>query len=80
MKFQVKSRDICIKGELLLEKIVLVTEKNFWNSGLKAKNLQKFEITRTIYSNSEDQDNFWLQNAFLTCSWRFLRSNTLEQL
>ena len=26
------------------------------------------------------QNNFWLQNAFLTCSWRFLRSNKLEQL
>ena len=23
--------------------------------------------------------NFWQQNAFLTCSWRFLRSNELEQ-
>ena len=26
------------------------------------------------------QNNFWQQNAFLTCSWRFLRSNELEQL
>ena len=26
------------------------------------------------------QNNFWLQNAFLTCSWRFLRPNKLEQL
>ena len=26
------------------------------------------------------QNNFWLQNAFLTCSWRFLISNKLEQL
>ena len=26
------------------------------------------------------QNNFWKQNVFLTCSWRFLRSNTLEQL
>ena len=26
------------------------------------------------------QNNFWKQNAFLTCSWRFLRSNNLEQL
>ena len=24
--------------------------------------------------------NFWPQNAFLTCSWRFLISNELEQL
>ena len=26
------------------------------------------------------QYNFWQQNAFLTCSWRFLRYNKLEQL
>ena len=26
------------------------------------------------------QNNFWQQNAFLTCSWRFLRSNKLELL
>ena len=26
------------------------------------------------------QNNFWLENAFLTCSWRFLRSKKLEQL
>ena len=28
-------------SELLWEKIVLVTEKDFWNSRLKAKNFQK---------------------------------------
>ena len=28
----------------------------------------------------KDQNNFWQQNAFLTCSWRFLISNELEQL
>ena len=39
-----------------------------------------FEITRTIYSNSERPVQFLKQNAFLTCSWRFLRSNTLEEL
>ena len=26
------------------------------------------------------QNNFWEQNAFLTCSWRFLIPNKLEQL
>jgi hypothetical protein len=26
------------------------------------------------------QNNFWDQNAFLTCAWRFLLSNKLEQL
>ena len=39
-----------------------------------------FEITRPIYSNSERSDQFLKQNAFLTFSWRFLRSNILEQL
>ena len=24
------------------------------------------------------QNNFWQQNGFLTCSWRFLRCNQLE--
>ena len=28
----------------------------------------------------EGQNNFWQQNAFLTCSWKFVISNTLEQL
>ena len=37
---------------------------------------KKFEITRTV----KGQNNFWYQNVFLTCSWRFLRSNKLEQL
>ena len=26
------------------------------------------------------QNNFWQQNAFLNCSWRFLKSCKLEQL
>ena len=26
------------------------------------------------------QNNIWKQNAFLTCSWRFLISNELEQI
>ena len=39
-----------------------------------------FEITRAIYWNSERSKQFLKQNAFLTCSWRFLRSNTLEKI
>ena len=42
--------------------------------------VKNFEITRTIYSNIERREQFLKQNAFLTYSWRFLRSNTLEQL
>ena len=39
-----------------------------------------FEIARTNYSNSESSEQFLKQNAFLTYSWRFFRSNRLEQL
>ena len=39
-----------------------------------------FEILGFIYSNSEISVQFLKQNAFLTCSWKFLRSNTLQQL
>ena len=38
---------------------------------------KKFEISRTIYSKSERSDQFLKQNAVLTFSWRFLRSNIL---
>ena len=38
-----------------------------------------FGITRTIYSTSERSEQFLKQNVFLTCSWRIIRSNTLEQ-
>ena len=34
------------------------------------------QFTQTV----KGQNNFWLQNVFLTSSWRFLRSNKLEQL
>ena len=36
----------------LWEKIVLVIEKNFWNSRPRPRIFKNFEITRTIYSNS----------------------------
>ena len=38
--------------------------ENFWNSRLKAKNLQIFEITRTIYSNSESSQQFLVTECF----------------
>ena len=37
-------------------------------------------LTRTIFSNSERSVQFLKQNAFLTSSWSFLRSNMLEKL
>ena len=49
----------------LWEKKILVIEKNFWNKRMKAKNLQIFEVTRTIYSNSERSvPNFWNRTLF----------------
>jgi hypothetical protein len=39
-----------------------------------------FEIIRTIYSNSESSEQVLVTECFLTCSWRFLISNQLEQL
>ena len=41
------------------------------------ENLRSLEqFVRTV----KGQNKFWQQNAFLTCSWRFLISNNLEQL
>ena len=37
-------------------------------------------IEKTFEWKVRTQNNFWQQNVFLTCSWRFLRSNKLEQL
>ena len=51
-------------SDLLWEKIVLVIEKNVWNSRLKAENLQIFEIIRTIYSNSERSEQVLVTECF----------------
>ena len=48
-----------------VRKIVLVIEKNFWNLRLKAENLQIFEITRTIYSNGERSEQFFVTECYL---------------
>ena len=48
--------------------------------GWKPRICKLFEITRTVYWNSEKSVQFLKHNAFLTCSWRFLRSNTSQQL
>ena len=63
------------------EKKLLVLEKNFWNSRLKAKNLQKlFEITRTIYLKSERSKQFLVTEGFFNFSWKFYIFDRLEQL
>jgi hypothetical protein len=33
-----------------------------------------------FFQTVKGQKNFWQQNVFLTCSWRFFISNKLEQL
>ena len=58
-----KSKKHYDHSDQLLENFFLVIEKNL------------FEITQTSYSNSERSEQFMKQNAFLTYSWRFLRSN-----
>ena len=66
--------------DLLWEKIVLVMEKkSFEIQGWCLRICENFDITTAIYSNSEMSEQFLKQNAFLTCSLMFLRSNTLEQ-
>ena len=52
-----------------VRKIILVIKKNFWNSWPSASNLQNFEITRTIYSNSERSEQFLVTECFFTCSY-----------
>ena len=52
--------------------------KKFKNEGQEfAKFLRSLkQFIQTV----KGQNIFWKQNAFLTCSWRFLISNELEQL
>jgi hypothetical protein len=57
-----------------------VIENFFEIWGWRLRICKNFEITRTIWGTVKGQNNFWKQNPFLTCSWRFPRSNKLEQL
>ena len=80
VKTTVEFEDINICHLLTVKKklFYLVIEKIFWNLRLKAKNLQTFW---------DHQNNLFKQwkvgtifKKVLTWSWRFLRSNELEQL
>ena len=57
-------------------------QENFLNLRLKAKNLQHFwgHFNNLFKQWKKGQNNFWQQNTFLTCSWRFLNSQKFEQL
>ena len=61
------------------------------NCSSDQEKLLKFEAERQEFENFlrsleqfiqtvKGQNNFWQQNAFLTCSWMFLISNRLEQI
>ena len=78
--FGVKKLVFCYQNcsDLLWEKIVLVIKKNFWNSRLKAENLQHFwDHWNNFFLSVKGQYNLW-NNACLACSWRFLRSDTIR--
>ena len=47
----------------------------------KDREFAKFlQLLEPFIQTMKGQNNFWLQNAFLTCSRRFLMSNKLDQL
>ena len=56
------------------EKNLKFKAEGICNSSKFQRSLEQF--VQTV----KGQNNFWLQNAVLTCSWKFLRSNELEQL
>ena len=47
----------------------------FEAEGREFSTLQQEQFIQTV----KGQNNFWQQNAFLTCSWRFITSKKLEQ-
>ena len=51
-------------SDLLWEEIVLMTEKNFWNSRLKAEICKIFEISGTNYSNSKRSEHILVTEHF----------------
>ena len=61
-------------SDLLSEKIVLVIEAEGRKFAKFLRSLEQF--IQTV----KGQNNIWLQNAFFTCSYRFLISNKLEEL
>ena len=51
----------------------------FEDEGREVANIFR-KLVSFKYYNSKRSDQFFKQNVFLNCSWRFLRSNKLEQL
>ena len=51
--------------------------ENYWPS---ASNFKSFsQSLEQFFQPVKGQNNFWQQNAFLTCSWRLLISKKIEQ-
>ena len=68
-------------SDQLWEKNVSVIEKNFLEFKAEGQEFAKFlRSLEQFIQTVKGQNNFWQQNAFLTCSWRFLISNESEQL
>ena len=66
-------------SDQLWEKIVLVIKKTFEIQGCRLRICKMFEITRTIYSNSERSEQFLVTECFFYL-FLFLVFNKLEQL
>ena len=68
-------------SDLVWEKIVLVIEKKLLKFEAEGQELEKnMRSQEQFIQPMKGQNNLWWQNAFLTCSWRFLISNELEEL
>ena len=65
-EFKVLAMVFCYQNcsDLLWEKKVLVIEKNFEIRGWRPRIYKNFEITRTIYSNSERLEQFLVTECF----------------
>ena len=62
------------------KKLFKWSRKTFEIRGWRPRIDKIFEITRTICSNRERSEQFLVTECFFNLSWRFLRSNKLEQL
>ena len=62
------------------KKLFYLLRKIFEIRDWRLRICKKIEITWTIYSNNERSEQFLKKEVYLTYSWRFLRSNTLEHL
>ena len=59
--------------------IVLLSEKKIWKFQAGGREFAKIlRLLEQFIQTVKGQNNFLYQNAFLTCSWRFLRSEQLE--